>query len=409
LKSRAATATIKGYYYQFDTSILKLLELSNDTDSITIEGIEDIDINMATDSNTIQCKYLSKPTFINSAVREPIMLMLEHFINPAAPNNWKYTLYAHFENETPGGQPLIDLSKLKEILTYSEKKVAKCYYKDAGISDSVLTSFLSQFNLIFGEEFAAQQKKVLGKLKAEFACSEFEADTHFYNNALRIIIDKAIKPNTAHRKIRKADFLKEIDCRKRLFNEWYVKLRSKKEYLNTMAHNIRTSRAFEHSRVKFIIIGNDILSADNLELPLIPFIENLVNKYYKMGSAFRTAKPMAIVLDCDNGSLISIKQKLIANGVLFNDGYEHIGFTSNVFNDEPIINRSRNGNRIVKSSYQLKIITLHTLISNITTINIPKVVLHFSKNDCPYSCSAEYQFFDIKYCEDLKDISNLIL
>jgi len=94
MTTRAADATIKGYYYQFDTSILKLLELRANTDSITIEGIEDIDINMATDATTIQCKYLSKPRFINSAVREPITLMLDHFVNPSTPNNYNYVLYA---------------------------------------------------------------------------------------------------------------------------------------------------------------------------------------------------------------------------------------------------------------------------------------------------------------------------
>ena len=108
MASRAADATIKGYYYQFDTSILKLIELATDADSIVVEGIEDIDVNTATDLNTIQCKYLSKPKFINSAVREPITLMLDHFVSLTTANNLTYTLYAHFQNETPGTEPLID-------------------------------------------------------------------------------------------------------------------------------------------------------------------------------------------------------------------------------------------------------------------------------------------------------------
>lgn len=122
MTTRAADATIKGYYYQFDTSILKLLELRANADSITIEGIEDIDINTATDATTIQCKYLSKPRFINSAVREPITLMLDHFVNPTTPNNFNYVLYAHFENETPGSEPTIDLAKLKEIFVLYRKQ-----------------------------------------------------------------------------------------------------------------------------------------------------------------------------------------------------------------------------------------------------------------------------------------------
>lgn len=60
MTTRAADATIKGYYYQFDTSILKLLELQTNADSLTIEGIEDIDVNTATEATAIQCKYVRR-------------------------------------------------------------------------------------------------------------------------------------------------------------------------------------------------------------------------------------------------------------------------------------------------------------------------------------------------------------
>ena len=43
-KERSAIATIKGYYYQFDYFILQLLKCNNETDSICIEGIEDVDL-----------------------------------------------------------------------------------------------------------------------------------------------------------------------------------------------------------------------------------------------------------------------------------------------------------------------------------------------------------------------------
>src|SRR5450830_488922 len=81
MRTRAADATIKGYYYQFATSILQLLDLQFDTDAITVEGIEDIDIKTTTETTAIQCKYLSMPRLINSVVRKPIILMLDHFVN----------------------------------------------------------------------------------------------------------------------------------------------------------------------------------------------------------------------------------------------------------------------------------------------------------------------------------------
>jgi len=406
--TRTAEATIKGYYYQFDTSIMKLLDLCANTDSIIIEGIEDIDIITATDATTVQCKYLSKPRFINSAVREPITLMLDHFVNPATPNNLNYVLYAHFENELPGNEATIDLTKLKEILTYTENKVEKKHHIDNGITDTKLNSFLRQFKFIFGKEFYTQQKEVIQKLKIKFSCSDFEADTFYYNNALRIVIDKAIKRSANQRVITKADFIHGIDCKIKLYNEWFIKLRSKKEYLKLAAQGLKSTRALDPIRAKMIVIGKEILNAYNSELPIEAFIENLVAKYYKMNSALRNSKPLAIILDCDSTTINRIKRDLLTNEFTFNDGYEAINFSSQNFNKEPIINTTNNGQKIFKSSYLIKIISRDCLIKNIDTIQKPSVLLNFSKDDLPTSFTGG-QYFDFKYCENLKDIYQLLV
>lgn len=408
MTTRAADATIKGYYYQFDTSILKLLELGADADSITIEGIEDIDINTATDATTIQCKYLSKPRFINSAVREPITLMLDHFVNPATPNNYNYVLYAHFENETPGSEPTIDLTKLKDILTYTENKVEKKHHADNGITDSKLNAFIRQFKFIFGKEFSTQQQEVIQKLKSKFNCTDFEADTLYYNNALRIVIDKAIKRTVAQRVITKSEFISGIDCSKKLFNEWFIKLRSKKEYLKLAAQGLKSTRALDPIRTKIIVIGKEILIADNTEMPIESFIENLVSRYYKLNSALRNAKPLTVVLDCDSTTLIGIKRILIRCDLSFNDGYEGISFSSQHFNKEPIINTTTNGVKILKSSFSFKLISRTCLIANIAAIQQPSVLLNFSKEDLPSTFTTNTQYFDFKYCENLKDIYKLL-
>lgn len=408
MTTRAADATIKGYYYQFDTSILQLLALKTNADSITVEGIEDIDIETATSATTIQCKYLSKPKFINSSVREPIILMLDHFINPATPSNYNYILYAHFENEKPGSEPKIDLSRLKDILTFTKKKIEKHYGTEKGISDLQLNAFIKQFKLVFGKEFYTQQREVISKLKGKFNCSDFEADTLYYNNSLRLIIDKAIKKNVNQRVITKGDFLKGIDCSKKLFNEWFIKLRSKKECLTLTAQNLKSTRALDPIKTKFIVIGEEILDADNSSLPIQPFIEDLINKYYRINSALRDAKPLTIILDCKESTLTSLKKSLIIREIFFNDGYEDISFSTTYFNREPVVNTTSNGTKIAKSSYYFRLISLSTLLANSSTITEPKVFLNFTKKDIPYAL-ATAQFFDIKYCENLKDIYKLLV
>ena len=76
---RSAIETIKGYFYQFDYSIKRLLELVNDSDSITIERIEDVDIKTATSEIAIQCKYYSKTEYNHSIIAKPIRFMLTNF------------------------------------------------------------------------------------------------------------------------------------------------------------------------------------------------------------------------------------------------------------------------------------------------------------------------------------------
>ncbi len=408
MATRAADATIKGYYYQFDTSILNLLTLPNDPDSIVVEGIEDIDVHTASDLTTVQCKYLSKPKFINSAVRDPIILMLDHFRNPATPNTYKYVLYAHFENEMPGKEPSIDITRLKEILTYKKDGVDKQHHVDNGISDTTLNTFLVQFKFVFGKEFYSQQNEVIGKLKTRFACSDFEADTFFYNNSLRIILDRAIKPDETQRKITKKQFLDAIDCRKRLFSDWYIQIRSKKEYLQLGARQLKSTKALDPIRPKIIVIGNDLISADNTELPLLSFIELLISKYYKLGSALRNAKSLTIVLDCDETLLKNTKKLLIENTIAFNDGYEDILFSSEMFNRDPIINVSSSANKISKASFVIRLISKQTFLNNMSSISIPKVLFNFSKDDIVHPFS-DTQFFEFKYCANLKEASKLLV
>jgi hypothetical protein len=406
--SRSATATIKGYYYQFDTTILKILELKNVDDSITVEGIEDIDINTANEITAVQCKYLSKPKLINSVIRDPIMLMLDNFIGSNYQQDLKYNLYTHFEDETPGTEFQLSLEKLKEILAYSQKGISKAYHIDNNVSDQQLESFIKNFKLIYAFEFNKQQNYVMKKLENLFSSSSFEADMLFYNNALRVVIDLAKESNIEDRKITKEKFVRAIDCRKKLFNEWYAKLRSHKEYLKMNTEQIKTTNAFKPTKIKFIIIGRDLLNIQDSEIPLSTMIEDMTNKYYPIGKALRTAKPMTFIIDYNLEKLQKLKEILIQKQFLFNDGYEHIKFNPAIFNMPPIINTTKNLQKINKSSYLTRIISLDMLVANKINIESPDVVINFSKNESPYPNSDNYQLFDIKYCSNLTDINKII-
>lgn len=76
-RMRQADSTIKGYLYQFNKSILTILEAENDA-SIVLEGvIEDIDIHSPSSTTTIQCKYHEDKKYQISSVATPILMCAE--------------------------------------------------------------------------------------------------------------------------------------------------------------------------------------------------------------------------------------------------------------------------------------------------------------------------------------------
>lgn len=79
MNKRDAVSTIRGYFYQFDYSILQVLQLERDTDTICIEGIEDVDIN--DDKNIVlhQCKCYEGTKYNHSEIKEAIPWMFKHF------------------------------------------------------------------------------------------------------------------------------------------------------------------------------------------------------------------------------------------------------------------------------------------------------------------------------------------
>ena len=243
MADRTAIDTIKGYFYQFDQSVWQLLNLTNDNDTITVEGIEDIDISTATEETAIQCKYYAKSEYNHSVISEPIRLMLNHFAEYKKGNAPKinYHLKGHYKSGHHKLTLPIDLNFLKtHFLTYSRtiKNVKKTFehHNDLGLNDKELVEFLNVLVIdINAVDFDIQYKNLIDNLRKQFSCTEFTAEHFYYNNALRLIKEISIKKQYKLRTISKVDFLNSIDTSQILFNEWFIKRKGEK------AHFIRNS------------------------------------------------------------------------------------------------------------------------------------------------------------------------
>lgn len=256
MKDRSAVDTIRGYFYQFDYSILKLLQLSNIDDSITVENIEDVDIKTATEITAVQCKYYAGSEYNHSVIKPAIMFMLSHFKdskNSGKPVT-KYSLYGHYSKGQNKLVLPLKVEFLKQhFLTYKEKKVEKFHHLELGLSDSELSDFLSVLDIdIQASSFEDQFDKVILALQAVYSCTPFTAEFFYYNNALALMRELSIQPLSVNRTITKKEFLARSDTSSVLFNDWFVQKKGKKPILPNCESNTFQLSIYLHSSDSFL-------------------------------------------------------------------------------------------------------------------------------------------------------------
>ena len=142
MTDRSANATIKGYFYQFDQTIVRLLKATKHG-SITVEGVEDIDLNDGDKSTFVQCKYYESTEYNHSKIKDAVIQMLRHFHAAGCPSAqvFRYRLYGHYQ----GGQnkltlPLTDEFLKNHLLTYAENKVVHKVHEELEITDEQLAT-----------------------------------------------------------------------------------------------------------------------------------------------------------------------------------------------------------------------------------------------------------------------------
>src|SRR5680860_100986 len=138
LTDRSAVHTIRGYFYQFDRSILSILELAEATESVAIECIEDIDVRTATDFTAVQCKYYEKTEYNHSVIKPAIIFMLSHYKDGlrAGRPSIKYKLSGYFESGQSKLVMPFNIDFLKEnFLTITSKKITEKKHEELNVSD----------------------------------------------------------------------------------------------------------------------------------------------------------------------------------------------------------------------------------------------------------------------------------
>jgi hypothetical protein len=405
MKDRAATDTIRGYFYQFDLAILKLLQLEDDVHEITVEGIEDVDVKNATEEIAIQCKYHSKTEYNHSAIAKPIRLMLNHFrqVLNGKEKKIKYLYFGHFKSGHERFPSSITLDFLKSsLLTHKKDKIEYKHYEDLKLSDEELISFIETLEIeINAKSYEEQLNEIFTSLKNQnnFKCDDFEAENFYYNNALKIISNLAKANDLANRRITKKDFLTQINSKQVLFHKWFVLYKGKQKLLSDIrAKYFSEYNSSPFERFFFVEVNpNNYLRSD------LKSIIHFVSKKYSQLSRTNPDSfcPYIHIFGLSNSDLIELKTELIGENFKFKDGFD---FNGSSFSPKSITEKASFHNEI-----KIKIINdLKHVESVFNEISKTKEVYHFYY-DTPYFSTSNVSIKHLQIqIEEINDIKNII-
>lgn len=394
MNNRSAEYTLLGFYYQFDKSIFEILNQIDDSAIITVEGTEDIDISSPTENTVMQIKYQEKTQGTNSTLRKPISLMLKHF-SENEDDNLQYILYGHYEDNSKVNTTF-DLDRLKKMFIYTENKISKNFLLDNMISDETIEKFLDKFKLILSTSFELHQKSTYETLKMEFNLTKDEELEIYYSNALKVVYDLSIQRQEDMRKITKKDFKEKINLKNILFNYWYIKLKSKNEYLKYI--HSKYIKSHNTTNIERIFILN--IASSNIEY-LKDSIYEIENRFYKRTNRnISSGAPYILINNINQNDLLSLKEIIYNDDKRFSDGFY---FSGSSFKCNEIRIASTTDNEI-----SIKIINKKEYLEEIlNNINGTKKVFEFyDVQNTPLSNNENYT---VKIqIEELADILTII-
>lgn len=401
-QNRSAVDTIKGYFYQFDYSIKRLLELARNNDIISIERIEDVDIKTATDETAVQCKYYSKTEYNHSIIANSVRLMLTHFMNFRQTDRIpvKYLLYGYYN----GGQDKLSLplslDDLKNnFLIYKKDKIEHQHHKELMASDADLHDFISLLSInINAQDYHVQLNEIIEQLKNEFNCSDFEANHYYYNNALKVIKQLSIAQDEHSRTITKKSFISQINSKSILFNKWFIEFKGRQKYYSELRKEYFTQINISPFD-RFFLVEIDKQKYHRSELKDLILL--IAKKWSKTSQ--REQKPYCpfiYVEGIEDMELRDLKIELQSESFIFIDGFDFLGA---LFNIKSILKQPNHNNGILLKFLNEKSFIDTVLSQSLSTKEIYQFYLKspYYQNDSNGLKHVKIQVDELKSIKDI--------
>lgn len=335
--NRAANATIKGYFYQFDFAILQLLKAVDEDAKITVEGVEDVDIEDVSNENYIQCKYYSATDYNHSVIKPAIAAMIVHFkeIGSKKTPFPKYKLYGHYnsgQEKLPERHLItVDFIKTHFLTTTKKEGPIELVHVKNSISDAEILQFAGQLEIdVFAQSYESQYENIAELLTSAIpGATKEDAENLFYPASINNIRALAIEQNQAERVTTKKRFLKEINNKSFLFGSWLKQYQGARKYAALVRDKYfkqSTATSIEN-KARFFIVNLppnslDVGNALDFALKLSKKFSNRASSRIKDNDRFC---PYLHLANTDELGHRELKKSLRDSAILFLDGHDFKG------------------------------------------------------------------------------------
>ncbi|WP_368240784.1 hypothetical protein [Clostridium paraputrificum] len=296
---------IKGFLYQFDKTMIELLN-NEDKTEIFVEKIQDINY----DNYVIQVKHKETSTFSNSKIRDPIIQLLEVYKDD---NSKKLCLYGYFKDKKSEKVTIKTIDDLHKILKYNDE--AKTNELRNSFSEEVKRGFIENFTLCFSTDFVNQFYYLIELIQEKLGV--LQDDAIIYHSLMREkLLEIAIRGELDDRKITKGEMIDYLsECKSKIFYNYYDTFLGREEYIRLVKRKYFTHRGVNLNNFErlFIIECNE---NDN-EVIIRRIIDRIRFKFYKKN---KSPAPYICLKSLKKERLINIKRNMFDDEVLFSDG-----------------------------------------------------------------------------------------
>lgn len=287
---------IKGFTYQFDKSLLEIL--NNQSQDVELEQIQDIGI----DDYYIQVKYKETQKYTDSKIKPAVLQLLKCFLDE---RNKKFKLYCYFKD------------KSSQVIILTESQLDQILGSDkSAYTQTDKQAFLTNFSLEFSENFEKQFSSVIELIKSCFQLKTEEEATTYHAIFRANLFDVAIKKNPKKRTINFAKLKRIINSKEKIiFDIAYCKYLKTERYLKYLKKEYFTFKKVNiPNKERLFVIETDALIKDG---DIIQIITNIKNRYFKKCSS---PAPYICLLGLKDDRIAILKQKLWDKGMTFSDG-----------------------------------------------------------------------------------------